>query len=118
AAFQGGREAALVAVESGKESGGEADAPACRVAVRRLDLNHVGAEIGEDQACARPHDRVAEFEYANAGKGEGGCYFAVVHCPLLAPLPAARGEAVRRLLLAPLGSRATAVPASRAGRYE
>ena len=62
-------DAALVAVEGAEEAGGKADQPPGRVARHRLDLDHVGAEIGEDQACARTHDGVAEFEHANAGKG-------------------------------------------------
>ncbi len=63
-------EAALVAVEGAEETGGEAGQPPGRIAADRLDLDHVGAEIGEDQPRARPHDGVAEFEHADAGKGE------------------------------------------------
>ncbi len=62
-------EAALVAVESAEETGGEAGEAAGRIAADRLDLDHVGAEVGENEASARPHDGVAEFEHANAGKG-------------------------------------------------
>ena len=64
-------EAALVAVERAEEAGGKAEQPAGGIAVDRLDLDHVGAEIGENEPRARPHDGVAEFEHANAGKGEG-----------------------------------------------
>ena len=62
-------DAALVAVEGAEEAGGKADQPPGGIAGHRLDLDHVGAEIGEDQARARAHDGVAEFEHANAGKG-------------------------------------------------
>src|SRR4029077_14200896 len=80
--FQIDCEAALVAVEGGKEAGGETDAPPGRIALRRLDLDYIGAEIGENQACARPHDRVTEFEYADAGEGEGrGILLHVSACP-------------------------------------
>ena len=42
------REAALVAVECGEETGGEADQAAGRIAIGRFDFDHVGAEIGKD----------------------------------------------------------------------
>ena len=64
-------DAALVAVEGAEEARGKADQPAGRIARHGLDLDHVGAEIGKDQACARTHDGVAEFEHADAGKGQG-----------------------------------------------
>ena len=66
--FQVDGDAALVAIEGGEESGGKAEQPPGGVAVRRLDLDHIGAEIGQDQARSRAHDGVAEFEHANAGK--------------------------------------------------
>jgi len=69
--FQIDGEAALVAVEGQKKSRGKADAPPRRVAVGRFDLDHVGAEVGEDQARRWAHDGVAEFEHANAGKRQG-----------------------------------------------
>ena len=57
------RQAALVAVEGGEEPGAEAAEPARVVALRRrLDLDHVGAKLGEDQPGGRTHDRMAEFE--------------------------------------------------------
>ncbi len=68
--FQIEGEAALIAVERAEEAGGKAGEPPGRIAADRLDLDHVGAEIGEDQPRARTHDGVAEFEHANAGKRE------------------------------------------------
>ena len=66
--FQIDGEAALVAVECGKEACGETDEAPSRIAAGRLDLDHVGAEIGEDQAGTRSHDGVTEFEHADAGE--------------------------------------------------
>ena len=66
--FEVDNDAALIAVESAEETRGKADQPPGRIARHRLDLDHVGAEIGEDQARARTHDGVAEFEHANVGK--------------------------------------------------
>src|SRR5690242_18958347 len=61
-AFEIDGEAALVAVEGGEEAGPETDEAAGRIAIGRLDLDHVGAEIGQDQACARSHNGVTELE--------------------------------------------------------
>src|SRR5580700_8597233 len=69
--FEVDGDAALVAVESAEEASSKADQPPGRIARHRLDLDHVGAEVGEDQARARTHDGVAEFEHADAGKGQG-----------------------------------------------
>src|SRR6185312_14819530 len=67
--FQIDREAALVAVEGGEKPGAEAAEPAGTVALgRRLDLDDIGAELGEHQPRGRPHDRVAELQDANAGE--------------------------------------------------
>src|ERR1019366_4328529 len=41
-------EAPLVAIEEGEESGAHAEQPSRVVAGQRLDLDHVGAEVGED----------------------------------------------------------------------
>ena len=87
-------EAALVAVEGAEEAGGETDQAAGRVAGRGFDLDHVGAEIGENEPRGRAHDGVSEFEHANAGQrqgGVGGCV-SIAHAVLILPLPAARGE--------------------------
>ena len=62
-------DAALVAVEIGEESGGEAVQPARAIAVRRgLDADHIGAEIGQHHAAGRPHHGVAEFEHGQIGE--------------------------------------------------
>ena len=60
-------EAALVAIEGWEEARAKADQPARRVTIRRLDLDHIGTEIGKDQACGRTHNSMAEFQHANAG---------------------------------------------------
>ncbi len=66
------RQAALVAIEGRKESGGKAVEPAGVIAGHGLDLDHVGAEIGEDEPRRRAHDGMAELEHANAGKRQAG----------------------------------------------
>ena len=84
----------LLRLKVREEAGGEAGQAAGRVAGGGLDLDHVGAEIGEDQPRGRAHDGVAEFEHANAGQrqgGVGGCV-SIAHAVLILPLPAARGE--------------------------
>ena len=64
--FRVDADAALVAIEIREEAGGEAVQPAGAVAVRRrLHADHVGAEIGENDAAGRAHHRVAEFQYDN-----------------------------------------------------
>ncbi len=60
------REALLVAVEVTEEAGTEAAQLACAVAVHRFDLDHLGAEIGQDHAAGRPENGVREFDDANA----------------------------------------------------
>ena len=69
--FQIDGDAALVAVEGREEAGCEADQASGGIATGRLDLDHVGAEIGKDQARGRPHDGVAELEHAQAGERQG-----------------------------------------------
>src|SRR6185503_169396 len=44
------------------------------VAVGRLDLDHVGAEVGEDLRRVRPHHDRGEVEDADAGERPGHCY--------------------------------------------
>lgn len=63
------RKAALVAVEGSEETGAEPAESTGMVTVgRRLDLDHVGAELGEDEPGGRPHDRVAELQNLDAGE--------------------------------------------------
>src|SRR5207244_12022859 len=70
--FQIDRDRALVAVVGRKESGGEARQPPGRIAVDRLDLHHVGAEIGKYDAGARPHDGVTEIKHLQPRQRPGG----------------------------------------------
>src|SRR5262249_7793642 len=64
--------AALVAVEGGKEAGGETAETARVIATRRrFDLHHIGAEIGKQEASRRTHHGVAELK--NLEPGQGGC---------------------------------------------
>jgi hypothetical protein len=63
------RETALVAVERGEEPGAKAaKSPGMVAPWRRLDLDHIGAELGKDQPGGRPHDRVAELQDLDAGE--------------------------------------------------
>ena len=65
----------LVAVEAAEEAGGETRQAAGLVAVGRgLDLDDVRAEVGEHQAAARPHDRLAELQHPDAGERERGVF--------------------------------------------
>jgi hypothetical protein len=58
---------ALVAVEIAKEAGGEAAQATGVIAVRRwLDLDYVGAEVGQYDAAGWPHDGVGKFEDGQA----------------------------------------------------
>ena len=58
------RDATLVAVERGEESGGESAKLARVIAVRRrLHLHHIGAEICQHQPRRRAHDGVAELQH-------------------------------------------------------
>jgi hypothetical protein len=62
------RQALLVAVEVAEETGAEAAQPPRLVAVDRLDLDHLGPEIGQDHAAGRAEDGVRHLDDANAGK--------------------------------------------------
>ena len=73
-------EAALVAVEIAEEPGSEAGEPPRRIALgRRLDLDDVGAEIGEHQPGARPHDGLGEFEDAQSRERQRGGGIGIGH---------------------------------------
>ena len=63
------RQALLVAIEVAEEAGAEAAQLARAVAVDRLDLDHLGPEVGQDHAAGRPQDRVGEFDDADALEG-------------------------------------------------
>jgi hypothetical protein len=43
------------------------------VALRRLDLQHVGTMVSEDLAAVRPAQDAGYVEHANAGKRAGTC---------------------------------------------
>jgi len=60
------RDAALAAVEQREEGDPHAAEPAGLVAGRRLDLDHLGAELGQDHAAGRPHDHVAHLDDPDA----------------------------------------------------
>ena len=58
----------LLRLNRRKEAGARADQRARLVAARRLDLDHLGAEIAEDHAAGRPHHHVGEFDHADAAE--------------------------------------------------
>ena len=61
------RDALLVAVEHREEAGASAEQPPRALAVDRLDLDDLGAHVGEHHAAGRPHDHVRELDDAQAG---------------------------------------------------
>ena len=55
-------------------AGGERWTPGARVvAAWRLDLDHLGAHVGEDHAAGRPHHHVGEFEHTDSGERQVFC---------------------------------------------
>src|SRR3546814_5503579 len=63
------REATLVAIEAGEESGCESrEAPRLVAAGRGFDLDDVGAEIGQHQPAGRAHDGLAERSEAHTSE--------------------------------------------------
>ena len=60
----------LLRLNRREEAGARADQPARLVAARRLDLDHLGAEVAEDHAAGRPHHHVAELDHADAAEGK------------------------------------------------
>ena len=65
------RNAFLVAVEHREKTGTGAQQMARAVAVNRLDLDHLGAHVGQHHAASGAHDHVGEFDHAQAGQGQG-----------------------------------------------
>ena len=59
----------LAAVEGGEEGAAHAAQVARLVALGRLDLDHLGAEEGEEHAAGRAHDHVGHLDHADPGKG-------------------------------------------------
>ena len=62
------RDALLVAVEQGEEAGAGADELSGVVAAERLDLDHLGAEVAEDDAAGGSHHHVGELDHPDAGE--------------------------------------------------
>ena len=61
-------DAAFIAIEGGKEAGGEpAQSTGVIAARRRFNLHHVCPELGKDQPGRRTHHGVAELENLEAG---------------------------------------------------
>ena len=60
--------AALAAVEQRKERDAHAAETAGLVALRRLDLDHLGAELREDHAAGRAHHHVGHLDDPHARK--------------------------------------------------
>src|SRR5262249_28808898 len=65
------RKAALVAVEAHEEAGARAGQAPRVVARGRLDLDDVGAEIGEDEPAGRAHRHMGELDDANCVERQG-----------------------------------------------
>ena len=60
-------DAVLVAVERGEQAGSRTGQVAGLVAgPARFDLDHLGAEVGQDHPAAGPHDHVGELDDADA----------------------------------------------------
>ncbi len=67
----------LVAVEGPEQADARSGQAARLVAAGRLDLDDLGAEVGQDHAARGPHDQMGEFEHADAGKRQG--FIVVMH---------------------------------------
>ena len=63
-------DAALVAVEHREEAGAGAQQSPGRIAADRLDLDHLRAEIPQDDADRRPHDHMGELDHLDPGQRE------------------------------------------------
>jgi hypothetical protein len=61
-------DALLVAVEQREEAGAGTEQPARVVAVHRLDLDDLGAEVGQHHAAGRPHHHVRELDHPQPGQ--------------------------------------------------
>jgi hypothetical protein len=60
--FQVDGHALLVPVVGREETGARRNELAGVIALQRLDLDHLGAHVGKDQAAGRPHDDVTELD--------------------------------------------------------
>jgi hypothetical protein len=63
-------DAPLVPVEHREEAGARAEQASRSVAVDGLDLDHVRAQVAQDQSAGRPHDHVRELDDAQAPQGK------------------------------------------------
>ncbi|EWS65196.1 hypothetical protein Y695_01560 [Hydrogenophaga sp. T4] len=84
--FEVKRHAALVAVQvqeqrthAGMASGAD---PACRVALRGFNLDHVRAMVAKDLGGVGPHQHRAEVDHPHALEWPGGCCLLVLACHL------------------------------------
>jgi hypothetical protein len=64
------RQAFLVAVEQRKKAGARAEQAARVVALGRLDLDHLRAQVAQHHAAGRAHDHVGEFDDAQTVVGQ------------------------------------------------
>jgi hypothetical protein len=74
------RDALLVAVEGREEARARAEQAARVVALDGLDLDDLGAEVGQQQAAGRTHDHVGELDDADAGIRKRIGFRHVVRC--------------------------------------
>jgi hypothetical protein len=73
-------QAFLVAVEQRVEPCPTAQQLACTVPGQRLDLDDLGAQVGQHHAAGRAHDHVREFDDTDALQGKGfGFSLASLH---------------------------------------
>jgi hypothetical protein len=66
--FHVDRQALLVSIEQAEEAGSRAQQPARVVACQRLDLDDLGAQVGQDHPAGRPHHHVGELDDPQAGQ--------------------------------------------------
>jgi hypothetical protein len=64
-------DALLVAVEHREEAGAGAQQPARGLAADRLDLDHLGAQVGQHHAAGRAHHHVGELHHPQPGQRLG-----------------------------------------------
>ena len=83
-----------------KEAGARAQQPARAVARQRLDLDHLGAQVGQDHAAGRAHHHVGELDDADAGQRQGRAA-----CGPGRPAPAQLGAAEEAFSVSWRGSR-------------
>ena len=92
-------DAALAAVEQREERGSHAAERAGLVARGRLDLDHLGAELGEDHAASRAHHHVGHLDDPHALERQSGFSHAVLPIPLAAAHYALTGRVENTILV-------------------